>query len=169
MPLEPRHIEAELPGDLVQVDCFHVGRLTGTQGRIWQYTAVDVASSFIWAELHVTPLNSAAGFPSRLVQRVAQELSMAGSKLKAVSTDNASEFRLSEFRQTVEALGAEQRFIRAGRPQTNGVVEPAQRTVLEECWRPSFARSLAPKSTALRRDLDQYLDYYNFHRVTPGA
>jgi transposase InsO family protein len=67
------------------------------------------------------------------------------------------------------ALGAEQRFIRAGRPQTNGVVERAQRTVLEECWRPSFARSLAPKSTALRRDLDQYLDYYNFDRVTPGA
>ena len=93
---------------------------------------------------------------------------MAGWKLKAVSTDTASEFRSSEFRQTVEALGAEQRFIRAGRPQTNGVVERAQRTVLEECWRPSFARSLAPKSTALRRDLDQYLDYYNFDRAHTG-
>lgn len=168
VPLEPRHIEADLPGDLVQVDCFHVGRLTGTQGRVWQYTAVDVASSFIWAELHVTPLNPAARFTSQLVHRVAQELSMAGWKLKAVSTDNASEFRSSEFRQTVEALGVEQRFIRAGRPQTNGVVERAQRTVLEECWRPSFARSLAPKSTALRRDLDQYLDYYNFDRAHTG-
>jgi transposase InsO family protein len=167
-PFEPNHIEATLPGDLVQVDCFHVGRLTGTQGRVWQYTAVDVASSFIWAELHVTPLNPAARFTSQLVHRVAQELSLAGWKLKAVTTDNASEFRSSEFRATVESLGVEQRFIRAGRPQTNGVVERAQRTVLEECWRPSFARSLAPKSTALRRDLEQYLDYFNFERAHTG-
>ena len=30
-PLEPRHLEAELPGELVQVDCFYIGRLTGTR------------------------------------------------------------------------------------------------------------------------------------------
>ena len=28
-------------------------------------------------------------------------------------------------------------------------------TILEECWRPAFARSLAPKSTALECDLDE--------------
>ena len=165
---EPNHLEAELPGDLVQVDCFHVGRLTGTKGRVWQYTAVDVASSFIWAELHLTPLNPAARFTSQLVHRVARELALAGWNLKAVSTDNASEFRSSEFRTVVKTLGVEQRFIRAGRPQTNGAVERAQRTVLEECWRPSFARSLVPKSTALSRDLEQYLDYYNFERAHTG-
>ena|SRR5438093_737069 len=38
-------------------------------------------------------------------------------------------------------------------PQTNGCVERVQRTVLEECWRPTFACSLVPKYTALRRDL----------------
>jgi hypothetical protein len=43
-----------------------------------------------------------------------------------------------------------------------------QRTIREECWRPSFARSLVPKVTALQRDLAQYLDYYNFKRAHTG-
>lgn len=36
------HLEAEQPGDLVQFDCFHIGTLSGTKGKVWQYTAVDV-------------------------------------------------------------------------------------------------------------------------------
>jgi len=27
------------------MDCLHIGRLSGTKGRVWQYTAIDVASS----------------------------------------------------------------------------------------------------------------------------
>jgi hypothetical protein len=48
----------------------------------------------------------------------------------------------------------------AGRPTGNGHVERLQLTILEECWRPSFSRSLVPKLTALQRDLIDYLDYY---------
>lgn len=166
--LAPGRLEADLPGDLVQLDCFHIGRLSGTRGRVWQYTAIDVASSFVWAGIHVTPLNPAARHTSALVHRVATELAAAGWKLKAVSTDNGSEFRSSEFRRAVEAVGAEGRYIRAGRPQTNGCAERVQRTILEECWRPSFARSLVPKVTALQRDLVQYLSYYNFDRGHTG-
>jgi len=166
--LAPGHIEADVPGELVQFDCFHIGRLSGTRGRVWQYTAIDVASSFTWAELHVTPLNPAARFTSALVRRVAAELAAVDWKLQAVSSDNGSEFRSQEFRTAVADTGAVQRFIRAGRPQTNGCVERVQRTILEECWRPSFARSLIPKSTALQRDLDDYLRYYNFERAHTG-
>jgi hypothetical protein len=48
-------------------------------------------------------------------------------------------------------------FIRAGRPNSNGCVERVQLTILEECSRPAFARSLVPKSSALKQDLDEYL------------
>ena len=169
-PLPPvnRHLEAEKPGDLVQFDCFHIGRLSGTKGRVWQYTAIDVASSFVWAQVHRTHLNPSAQFTTALARRVAKELSAAGWKLKAITTDNGSEFRSLDFRQAVEDLGAEQRFIRAGRPQTNGAVERVQRTILEECWRPTFAQSLVPKYTTLRRDLAAYLRYYNFQRAHTG-
>ena len=166
--LEPQHLEAALPGSLVQLDCFHIGRLTGTVGRVWQYTAIDVRSGFLWAEVHVTPLNPAARHCSALVRRVARELASAGWTLQALTTDNGSEFRAAEFQAAVAATGAEQRFIRAGRPQTNGAVEQVQRTILEECWRPSFARSLVPKYTALRRDLARYLAYFNWHRARTG-
>ena len=64
--------------------------------------------------------------------------------------------------------GAKQRFIRAGRPQTNGAVERVHRTILEECWRPSFARALVPRYTALKRDLEAYLSYYNYERAHTG-
>ena len=55
-----------------------------------------------------------------------------------------------------------------GRPTSNGHVERLQLTILEECWRPAFARSLAPKSSALKLDLDRYLQTYNFDQAHTG-
>ncbi|MFL5861352.1 MAG: integrase core domain-containing protein [Solirubrobacteraceae bacterium] len=68
----------------------------------------------------------------------------------------------------VNAAGARPRRITAGRSTSNGCAERVQLTILEECWRPSFARSLVPKLTALRRDLAEYLDYYNTDRAHTG-
>jgi transposase InsO family protein len=59
-------------------------------------------------------------------------------------SDNASEFRSAAFQATITKLGARNTFIRAGRRQTNGCVERVQQTILEECWKPAFARSLIP-------------------------
>ena len=168
LPSPALHLDAERPGDLVQLDCFYIGRLSGTKGRCWQYCAIDVASSFVWADVRVSPVNPDARFTSALVRRVAGELAKAGWKLKAISTDNGSEFKSADFGRAVSQLGAKHRFIRAGRPQTNGAVERVQRTILEEAWRPTFARSLVPRYTALRRDLQQYLRYYNFERAHTG-
>lgn len=170
-PLTPppeRHIDASEPGEKVQLDCFFVGRLSGTKGSVWQYTAIDVASAYTWAELHTTERNPRARHTRQLLHRVAAELAAAGWKLREVTTDNGSEFRSREFRDTATTLGARQRFIRAGRPNSNGCVERVQLTILEECWRPAFARSLAPKKTALERDLDDYLHTYNTDRAHTG-
>jgi transposase InsO family protein len=165
---EPRHVAVDHPGELVGFDCFHVGRLSGTAGRVWQYTAIDLATSVGWAELHTTPLNPSARKTSALARRVAADLAVHGWRLEAVLTDNGSEFRSHEFGTTVRELGARQRFIRPGRPMTNGAVERVQRTILEECWRPSFARSLVPKLGGLSRDLEAYLRFYNEERAHTG-
>lgn len=166
-PLE-RHIDASEPGEKVQLDCFYVGRLAGTRGTVWQYTAIDVASAYCWAELHSSERNPRARHTRELLHRVASELAAAGWKLGEVTTDNGSEFRAREFKSTVSELGARQRFIRAGRPNSNGCVERVQLTILEECWRPAFARSLVPRSTALHQDLDDYLHTYNTDRAHTG-
>jgi transposase InsO family protein len=167
-PEPERHLDAAHPGALVGMDCFYVGRLSGTRGVVWQYTAIDVHSGFTWAELHTSEKNPREPHCSSLARRVAAELALAGWRLEAVTTDNGSEFRNGEFTATVSSLAGRHRLIRAGRPTSNGAVERVQRTILEECWRPSFARSLVPSYTALRRDLEAYLGYYNFDRAHTG-
>lgn len=76
-------------------------------------------------------------------------------------TDNASEFRSAEFEAAVDRLQARHLFIRAGRRQSNGVVERILRTILEECWEPAFARYLIPKCTGAPAGPERYLRYYN--------
>src|SRR5947209_10818611 len=80
LPPPERHIDAERPGEKVQLDCFFVGRLSGTKGAVWQYTAIDVASAFTWAELHTTERNPRARHTRELLHRVARELAAAGWK-----------------------------------------------------------------------------------------
>jgi transposase len=57
-PAPEQHIDVDHPGELVGIDCFFVGRLKDTHGTIWQLTAIDVYSSFAWAELVVCPNNN---------------------------------------------------------------------------------------------------------------
>jgi len=157
-PLAPpeRHIDASEPGEKVQLDCFYVGRLSGTKGTVWQYTAIDVASAYAWAELRTSERNPRARHTRQLLYRRPRT---QGGRLGARGGDERQrlQFRSRQFRDAVEGLGARQRHIKAGRPNSNGCVERLQLTILEECWRPAFARSLIPKMTGLQRDLDEYL------------
>jgi transposase InsO family protein len=166
-PAPERHIHADHPGELVQFDCFKIGRLHRTDGILWQYTAIDVASSYCWAELWVTPRNPACRYTSLLVHRVATELARRGWRLEAVSTDGGSEFA-GEFLSTLDQLDVRHVRIPAGRPQSNGCVERVQGTILEECWKPAFARHMVPAYTRLRDDLRRYLVYYNTDSAHTG-
>ena len=121
-----RHLDVDHPGQLVQLDCFCIGRLSGTKGTVWQDTAIDVASAYTWATLQVTRRNPSATWTSQLARQVASDLAARGWRLERVMSDNASEFRSTTFQQTIAKLGARHTFIRAGRPQTNGCVERVQ-------------------------------------------
>lgn len=167
-PEPERHIAVDHPGELLQMDCFCIGRLSGTKGTVWQYTAIDAASSYVWGELHVTSRNAAERFCSALAHRAAHDLREAGWRLERVSTDNGSEFRNHVFDAELAQLGAGHTLISPGRPQSNGFVERVQRTILEECWKPAFARYLVPKYMGLRRELERYLLLYNHDRAHNG-
>jgi transposase InsO family protein len=163
------HIDVDQPGQLVGIDCFYVGRLRGTEGAIWQLTAIDVYSSFAWAELVICKHgNPTARQASTLARRATRELKAAGWKLERVLSDNGNEFRGPAFTDTLARLGVRHSRIHAGRPQTNGHVEALHKTILDECWRPAFARYLYPRYTGLRRELDTYLNYYNTDRAHHG-
>ena len=113
---------------------------------------------------------------SALARRVAAELQAAGWQLERVLTDNGNEFGRRAFGARLPA-GVAHTQIRSGRPQTNGHVERLHRTILEECWRPAFARFLQVRYTGLRprpRPLPTRLQLRprtprtNHGRATPG-
>lgn len=167
-PGPEQHIHVDRPGELVGIDCFYVGRLRGTEGAIWQLTAIDVCSSYAWAQLVIEKGHTpSARNTSRLARRVAGELQAAGWKLERFLSDNGNEFK-GDFTTTVAQLSARHSRIHAGRPQTNGHVEALHKTILDECWRPAFARYLHPRLAGLRRELDTYLRFYNHDRVHHG-
>jgi hypothetical protein len=43
-------VTGEQPGELVRLDTFYVGKLKSV-GKMWQYTACDMASSYAIAEV----------------------------------------------------------------------------------------------------------------------
>src|ERR671922_373788 len=108
-PREPeaeRHVEAQRPGELVGIDCFFVGRLSGTKGSVWQLTAIDVCSSFAWAELVSCPQGNPTGLQtSKLARRVCADLAHAGWRLERMLSDNGGEFRSAAFRAALAQLG----------------------------------------------------------------
>jgi transposase InsO family protein len=84
-----------------------------------------------------------------------------------VLSDNGNEFGRREFAKRLPT-GVAHSQIRSGRPQTNGHVERLHRTILEECWRPAFARFLEVRYSGLRRHLAAYLHDHNHHRDHHG-
>ena len=78
---------------------------------------------------------------------------MAGWKLEQIISENGAQFRRPHFQAAIKRHGVQHRRIRAQRPTSNGHIERLQRTILEECWRPAFARTLIPKKTALEVEL----------------
>src|SRR3954454_7711453 len=162
------HISVERCGELVGFDAFYVGRLAGAKDPIWQLSAIDCYSSYAWAELIACPTGQPRSEQtSRFAHHVAADLKRAGWRLERALTDNGNEWR-ALFTRTIEAVGATQTRIRAGRPQTNGHVENLHKTILDECWRPAFAHYRQLRLSGLRRDLKHYLWTYNNDRAHTG-
>lgn len=168
-------LHASKPGDLVQLDCFQIGRLKAarlgsskTPGMVWQYTAIDVASSFTWAELHTTAHNPSAIHTTALAMRVAEDLARWGWHWTRATTDRGNEFVDHRFGEALTMVGVEHRLIAPGRPQSNGKVEQVQNTILQECWLPSFISYQQASITGLREDLEVFLDEYNNDRPHHG-
>jgi transposase InsO family protein len=167
-PLPEPHILVQRPGQLVGIDCFFVGQLRGTTYPVWQVTAIDCYSSYAWADLVTCPTGQpTAVHTSKLAQRVAADLAQAGWKLQRILSDNGNEFRAG-FDQLLASQQIRHTRIRPGRPQTNGHVENLHKTILDECWRPSYARYLHIAYGGLRADLTEYLHLYNTDRAHTG-
>jgi transposase InsO family protein len=71
----------------------------------------------------------------------------ASADAQPAASDNGNESK-GTFTTTAIKLGAAHTRIHAGRPQTNGHVEALHKTILDECWRPAFARYSAASAAS---------------------
>ena len=174
-----RRYERARPGELVHVDVKKIGRLrVGGGWRVhgrdslerrraraatrvgyeFVHAAIDDHTRLAYAEIHPDErAETCAGF----LLRAAAWFAAHGIVIERVMTDNAIVYRRSHaWRQALADIGAEPRFTRRYRPQTNGKAERLNRTMCEEWLYAQPFTSSDERAAAL----PQWLHTYNHHR-----
>ncbi len=169
-----RRYERQLPGDLLHVDVKKLGRVPDGGGwRVhgrreevrgrgigWDYVhvAIDDHSRLAYAEvLPDERTGTCAGF----LTRAAGWFAAQGVLVRRVLTDNAKSYRIGQAWVTAcTQLGIARRFIKPGRPWTNGKAERFNRTLQTE-WAYATAWTSNDQRTAA---LDSWLEHYNTAR-----
>lgn len=162
---KPRHVQASVPGELVCIDTFYIGKLKGV-GKVWQYTACDAATSFgvAWLVIGNWTAKKSAAF---LTGIVIPAFRRHGFAVQRVLTDCGKEF-YGEFDVTCDKVGIRHTRTKPRHAWTNGFVERLQGTILRELWRVAFRRRFFTSVPQLQRELDGFLRYYNFDRAHHG-
>lgn len=159
-----RHVQAEVPGELVCFDSFYVGKLKGV-GPVWQLTACDAACSFGFAR--IVPWPTAAAAAAFLEQVVLPAYRSAGWQLQRVLSDHGNEFK-ADFDQACQRLAIRHTRTKPRHCWTNGFVERLQGTILHEHWRVVFRRRYFTSRHQLQTSLDSFLAFYNHRRPHRG-
>lgn len=161
--------ESECPGYCGAQDTFYVGTLKGV-GRIYQQTFIDTYSKVGFAKLYErkTPLTAA----DLLNDRVVPFFEEHGIPLCRVLTDRGTEYCGQPDRHEYELYLAVENIdhtrTKTKHPQTNGICERFNKTVLNEFYRVAFRKKLYASLAELQTDLDAWLREYNEHRTHQG-
>jgi transposase InsO family protein len=172
--------ERDRPGELIHVDVKKLGRLRDGGGwrvhgrdslptrrarygpRVgfdYVHCAIDDHTRLAYAEIHPDETApTCAGF----LRRAADHFATLGiSRIERVMTDNALAYRRGRaWHQALTDLGAQPRFTKPYRPQTNGKAERFNRTLLDE-W--AYAQPFT-SNTERAHALPAWLHTYNYHR-----
>jgi transposase InsO family protein len=169
-----RRYERDRPGDLLHVDVKKLGRVPDGggwrvhgrreevrgRGNGWDYVHVAIDDHTRLAYAEVLPdeqTTTCAGFLTRATAWFAAR----GVKVRRVLTDNALSYRRGRAWITAcTQLGIARRFIKPGRPWTNGKAERFNRTLQTE-WAYATAWTSNDERTAA---LDGWLAHYNTDR-----
>ena len=180
-----RRYERTAPGELVHVDVKKLGvirpgggwrahgrgspqhnqarteQLAGRRvGYDYVHCAIDDHTRLAYAEIH--PDETATTCAAFLRRAAAWFAAHGIDRIQRVMTDNAKAYRISHaWRDALAEIGAQPRFTRAYRPQTNGKAERFNRTLADE-W--AYVRpfdSSAERTAAL----PGWLHTYNHHRT----
>jgi transposase InsO family protein len=180
-----RRYERDRPGELLHVDVKKIGRLRDGGG--WRvhgrdseqarqarreldagrrvgfefvHCAIDDHTRLAYAEIH--PDEKAVTCAGFLLRAAAHFKLLGIERIERVLTDNARAYRQGKaWHAALDQLGAQARFTRPYRPQTNGKAERFNRTLADE-W--AYARPFT-SSAERAAALPEWLHTYNHHRT----
>jgi transposase InsO family protein len=161
--------ESECPGYCGAQDTFYVGNMKGV-GRIYQQTFIDTYSKVAFAKLYdrKTPITAA----DLLNARVMPFFDEHGIPLLRIPTDRGTEFcgrpERHEYELYLAVEDVDHSRTETKNPQTNGIVERFQKTVLHEFYQVAFRKKVYHTIEALQRDLDGWMEEYNEVRTHQG-
>jgi transposase InsO family protein len=161
--------ESECPGYCGAQDTFYVGTLKGV-GRIYQQTFIDTYAKVGFAKLYdrKTPVTAA----ELLNDRVLPFYETHGIPLQRILTDRGTEYCGNPERHEYELYLAVEDIdhtrTKTKSPQTNGICERFQKTVLNEFYRVAFRKKLYTTLDEIQTDLDVWLREYNETRPHQG-
>ena len=162
-------IETEHPGYLGAQDTFYIGTLKGV-GRVYQQTFIDTYAKVAMAKLY--DRKNALVAADLLNDRVLPFFEEQGIPLLRVLTDRGSEYcgnrEYHEYELYLEVEGIEHTKTKTKSPQTNGICERFQRTVLNEFYQVAFRTKVYGSIEELQVDLDAWLSDYNEKRPHSG-
>ena len=139
-------------------------------GRIYQQTFIDTYAKVAFAKLYdrKTPLTAA----DLLNDRVAPFYDAHEVKLSRVLTDRGTEYcgnpERHEYELYLAVEDVDHSRTKTKNPQTNGIVERFQKTVLHEFYQVAFRKKIYQGIDDLQRDLDGWLAEYNEVRPHQG-
>jgi len=161
--------ESECPGYCGAQDTFYVGTLKGV-GRIYQQTFIDTYAKVGFAKLYdrKTPVTAA----DLLNDRVLPFYEEHEISLLRVLTDRGTEYcgnpERHEYELYLAVLDIDHTRTKTKSPQTNGICERFQKTVLNEFYRVAFRKKLYTTLEQLQADLDAWMEEYNERRPHQG-
>jgi transposase InsO family protein len=142
--------DSECPGYCVAQDTFYVGTLKGV-GRVYQQTFIDTYSKLGFAKLYdsKTPITAADTLTDRGTEYCGQPQSHPYELYLAV--ENIDHTRT-----------------KANSPQTNGICERFNKTILQAFYQVALRRKLYRSIAELQTDLDAWMRDYNTVRTHQG-
>jgi len=166
---EHGEIETQHPGYLGAQDTFYVGTLKGV-GRIYQQTFIDTYSKYGFAKLY--DRKNALVAAEILNDRVVPFFEEKEIPLLRVLTDRGTEYcgqrEYHEYELYLSVENIEHTKTKARHPQTNGICERFNKTVLNEFYQVAFRKNLYTSIDQLQKDLDNWMREYNEERPHSG-
>jgi transposase InsO family protein len=162
-------IETEHPGYLGAQDTFYIGNIKGV-GRIYQQTFIDTYCKLGFVKLY--DRKNALVAADLLNDRVLPFFEEHGIKVFRILTDRGTEYcgnrENHEYQLYLAVEDIDHSKTKVKSPQSNGICERFQKTVLNEFYQIAFRKKIYSSIEEFQKDVDEWIKQYNEKRPHSG-